>query len=115
MSEIRELHAVDRRRQAVTSEMLTAGHMRFVTTLHGQVTALQGQVTALQGQQGPVRGPAQPDLPEEADIDSDAVITGTYDHTTGTCDSTTRTGYHTAGTVGTCWRSCIARAARGGW
>ncbi|GKA35232.1 putative reverse transcriptase domain-containing protein, partial [Tanacetum coccineum] len=32
----------------------------------GQVTALQGQVTALQGQQGPDRGPAQPELPEEA-------------------------------------------------
>ncbi|GKB99103.1 hypothetical protein Tco_0985240 [Tanacetum coccineum] len=53
MSEIRELHAADLRRQAVT-------------TLQGQVTALQGQVTALQGQQGPVGGPAQPELPEEA-------------------------------------------------
>ncbi|GJT44256.1 hypothetical protein Tco_0952971 [Tanacetum coccineum] len=28
--------------------------------------ALQGHVTALQGQQGPARGPAQPELPEEA-------------------------------------------------
>ncbi|GJU68199.1 putative reverse transcriptase domain-containing protein [Tanacetum coccineum] len=84
MSEIRELHAADRRRQAVTSEMLKADHRRSaemrelrtadrtrqqqliqtltvmqslqgqVTTLQGQVTALQGQVTALQGQQGPV-------------------------------------------------------------
>ncbi|GJY13477.1 hypothetical protein Tco_0382786 [Tanacetum coccineum] len=83
MSEIRELHAADRRRQAVTSEMLKADHRRSaemrelrtadrtrqqqliqtltvmqslqgqVTTLQGQVTALQGQVTALQGQQGP--------------------------------------------------------------
>ncbi|GJX05137.1 hypothetical protein Tco_0191053 [Tanacetum coccineum] len=60
MSEIRELHVVDRRRQAVTLEMLK------VTTLQGQVTALQGQVTALQGQQGPAGGPAQPELPEEA-------------------------------------------------
>ncbi|GJS92974.1 hypothetical protein Tco_0799942 [Tanacetum coccineum] len=96
MSEIRELHAADRRRQAVISEMLkadqrrsaemrelrTADHTRQqqliqtltvmqslqgqVTTLQGQVTALQGQVTALQGQQGPVGGPAQPELPEEA-------------------------------------------------
>ncbi|GKA81899.1 hypothetical protein Tco_0788647, partial [Tanacetum coccineum] len=41
--------------------------------------------------------------------------TGTGDHTTGTCDNTTGTGYHTAGTAGTRWRSCIARAARGGW
>ncbi|GKC48498.1 hypothetical protein Tco_1071243, partial [Tanacetum coccineum] len=68
MSEIRELHVADRRRQAVTSEMLKADHRRSgqVTTLQGQVTALQGQVTALQGQQGPVGGPAQPELPEEA-------------------------------------------------
>ncbi|GKF23131.1 hypothetical protein Tco_0075453 [Tanacetum coccineum] len=96
MSEIRELHAADRRRQAVTSEMLKADHKRSaemrelrtaeliqtlavmqslqgqVTTLQGQgqVTALQGQVTALQGQQGPAEGPAQPELPEEADSSS---------------------------------------------
>ncbi|GJV71808.1 hypothetical protein Tco_1491803, partial [Tanacetum coccineum] len=92
----RELHAADRKRQAVTSEMLKADHRRSaemrelriadrtrqqqliqtltvmqslqgqVTTLQGQVTALQGHVTALQGQQGPARGPAQPELPEEA-------------------------------------------------
>ncbi|GJS65579.1 putative reverse transcriptase domain-containing protein [Tanacetum coccineum] len=97
MSEIRELHAADRMRQAVTSEMLKADHMRFakmresrtadrtqqqqliqtltvmqslqgqVTTLHGQVTALHGQVTALQGQHGPKGGPAQPELPKEAE------------------------------------------------
>ncbi|GJR93864.1 hypothetical protein Tco_0266038 [Tanacetum coccineum] len=96
MSEIRELHAADRRRQVVTSEILKADHRRFaemrvlriavhtrqqqliqtlivmqslqgqVTTLQGQVTALQGQVTALQGQQGPAGGPTQPDLPKEA-------------------------------------------------
>ncbi|GKA18763.1 hypothetical protein Tco_0698678 [Tanacetum coccineum] len=96
MSEIRELHAADRRRQAVTSEMLKADHRRSakmrelrtadhtrqqqliqtltvmqslqgqVTILQGQVTTLQGQVTALQGQQGPAGGPAQPELPEEA-------------------------------------------------
>ncbi|GJW43429.1 putative reverse transcriptase domain-containing protein [Tanacetum coccineum] len=80
MSEIRELHDADRRRQAVTSEMLKADHRRSaemrelrtadrtrqqqliqtltvmqslqreVTPLLGQVTTLQGQVTALQGQ-----------------------------------------------------------------
>ncbi|GKD10069.1 hypothetical protein Tco_1189754, partial [Tanacetum coccineum] len=96
MSEIRELHAVDRRRQTMISEMLKADHMRSeemrelrradrtrqqqlihtltmmqslqgqVTILHGQVTALHGQVTALQGQQGPAGGPAQPELPKEA-------------------------------------------------
>ncbi|GKA46131.1 hypothetical protein Tco_0738927 [Tanacetum coccineum] len=37
-----------------------------VTTLQGQVTALQGQVIALHGQQGPVGGPVQPELLEEA-------------------------------------------------
>ncbi|GKG35867.1 hypothetical protein Tco_0441021 [Tanacetum coccineum] len=37
-----------------------------VTALQGQVMTLQGQVTALQGQQGPARGPAPPELPEEA-------------------------------------------------
>ncbi|GKA10648.1 hypothetical protein Tco_0690081 [Tanacetum coccineum] len=96
MSEIRELHAGDRRRQDVISEMLKADHRRSaemkelrtsdhtrhqqliqtltmmqslqgqVTTLQGYVAALQGQVTTLQGQQGPARGPAQPELPEEA-------------------------------------------------
>ncbi|GJZ82683.1 hypothetical protein Tco_0647856 [Tanacetum coccineum] len=73
MSEIRELHAADRRRQAMTSEMLKADHRRsaemrelrtadrtrqqqliqtltVMQSLQGQVTTLQGQVTALQGQ-----------------------------------------------------------------
>ncbi|GJU24755.1 hypothetical protein Tco_1163376 [Tanacetum coccineum] len=100
MSEIRELHAADHRRQAVISEMLKADQRRSaemrelrtvdrtrqqqliqtltvtqslqgqVTTLQGQVAALQGQVTALRGQQGPVRGPVQPELPEETGINS---------------------------------------------
>ncbi|GJR92005.1 hypothetical protein Tco_0216016 [Tanacetum coccineum] len=66
-----------------------------VTTLQGHVTALQGQVTALQGQQGPVGGPAQPELPEEADNDFDQGVTaalaardanrnGDDSHTSGT-------------------------------
>ncbi|GJZ00162.1 hypothetical protein Tco_0517591 [Tanacetum coccineum] len=41
-------------------------YIRIVTTLQGQVTALRDRFTALQGQQGPVGGPAQPELPEEA-------------------------------------------------
>ncbi|GJX03567.1 hypothetical protein Tco_0189483 [Tanacetum coccineum] len=72
MLEIRELHAVDRRRQAVTLEMLKADHKRsakirelrtadhtrqqqliqtltVMQSLQGQVTILHGQVTALQG------------------------------------------------------------------
>ncbi|GKD25446.1 hypothetical protein Tco_1231660 [Tanacetum coccineum] len=93
MSEIRELHAADRRRQAVTSEMLKADHRRStemredrwqhykdrlphyrdsrdpLEVLHSQRCQRrlgQGQVTTLQGQQGPAGGPAQPELPEKA-------------------------------------------------
>nr|GFA64980.1 hypothetical protein [Tanacetum cinerariifolium] len=79
MTEIRELHAADRRRQIVILEMLRADHRRSTeivelrTALQGQVTALQGhvtslqvQVTTLQGQQGLAGGPTQPELPEEA-------------------------------------------------
>ncbi|GJV83487.1 putative reverse transcriptase domain-containing protein [Tanacetum coccineum] len=43
-------------------------YIRIVTTLQGQVTALRDRFTALQGQQGPVGGPAQPELPEEAGV-----------------------------------------------
>nr|GFC13313.1 hypothetical protein [Tanacetum cinerariifolium] len=54
MTEIRELHTADRRRQIVISELLRADHRRSTeiielrTALQGQVTALQGQVVALQ-------------------------------------------------------------------
>nr|GEZ31820.1 hypothetical protein [Tanacetum cinerariifolium] len=81
MMEIRELHAADRRRQIVISELLMADHKRSteiiesrtalqgqVTALQGQVTALQAQVIALQGQQGLAGGPTQPELPEEAEM-----------------------------------------------
>ncbi|GJZ40107.1 putative reverse transcriptase domain-containing protein [Tanacetum coccineum] len=71
MSEIRELHAADRRRQAVTSEMLKADHRRSAKMRELRTTDRTG-------------------------------------------DSTTRTGYRTAGIAGTRWRSCTARAARGG-
>nr|GFD06105.1 hypothetical protein [Tanacetum cinerariifolium] len=56
MTEIRELHAADRRRQIVISELLRADHRRSTeiiklrTALQGQVTVLQGQVIALQAQ-----------------------------------------------------------------
>ncbi|GKB65871.1 hypothetical protein Tco_0927283 [Tanacetum coccineum] len=76
MSEIRELHAADRRRQAVTSEMLKADHRRSAemrelrtanrTRQQQLIQTLTGQITTLQGQQGPAGGPAQPELPEEA-------------------------------------------------
>nr|GFC24930.1 hypothetical protein [Tanacetum cinerariifolium] len=47
MTEIRELHAADRRRQIVISEMLRADHRRS-TEIRGLRTTLQGQVIALQ-------------------------------------------------------------------
>nr|GEZ42195.1 hypothetical protein [Tanacetum cinerariifolium] len=63
MTEIRELHAANRRRQTVILELLRIDHKRSieiielrtalqgqVTALHGQVTALQAQITVLQGQ-----------------------------------------------------------------
>nr|GFC03440.1 hypothetical protein [Tanacetum cinerariifolium] len=56
MTEIRELHAADRRRQTVILELLRTDHRRSTeiielrTALQGQVTTLQGQVTALQAQ-----------------------------------------------------------------
>ncbi|GKE66833.1 hypothetical protein Tco_1520994, partial [Tanacetum coccineum] len=56
MSEIKELHDADRRRQAVTSEMLKADHRRGDSTT-GTGDHLAG---------GPTGGPAQPELPEEA-------------------------------------------------
>nr|GFD09021.1 hypothetical protein [Tanacetum cinerariifolium] len=49
MTEIRELHVADRRRQTVISEMLRVDHRRSTEIIELR-TALQGQVTALQGQ-----------------------------------------------------------------
>ncbi|GJU04153.1 hypothetical protein Tco_1114491, partial [Tanacetum coccineum] len=42
-------------------------------------------------------------------------VLGTGDHATRIGGNTTGAGYRTAGTTGTRWRSCTARAARGGW
>ncbi|GKE20585.1 hypothetical protein Tco_1432097 [Tanacetum coccineum] len=72
MSKIRELHAADRRRHAVTSEMLKADHRRSAEMRELRTADRTG-------------------------------------------DSTIGTGYRTTGTTGTRWRSCTARAARGGW
>nr|GFA23291.1 hypothetical protein [Tanacetum cinerariifolium] len=41
----------------------------------GHVTALQAQITALQGQQGLAEGPTQPELPEEADSETNGTKT----------------------------------------
>ncbi|GJR23307.1 hypothetical protein Tco_0971834 [Tanacetum coccineum] len=77
MSEIRELYAADRKRQAMISEMLKADQRRSTeigelrTADHTQQEQLIQTLTVMQslqgqGQQGPVGGPAQPELPEEA-------------------------------------------------
>ncbi|GJU40589.1 putative reverse transcriptase domain-containing protein [Tanacetum coccineum] len=67
-SEIRELQSADRRRQTVITEMLAADHKRQVqlTKALKLVKRLQTQMAELQRQQGPAKGPAQPELPEEA-------------------------------------------------
>ncbi|GJY40274.1 reverse transcriptase domain-containing protein [Tanacetum coccineum] len=77
MSEIRELHAADRRRQAVTSKMLKVDHRISAKMRELRITDC--------------------------------------DHTTGIGDNTTGTSYRTVGTAGTRWRSCTAKATRGGW
>ncbi|GJU39887.1 hypothetical protein Tco_1192844 [Tanacetum coccineum] len=53
-TEFAALRAADRARQVQLMETL-----RLMSTLHTQMTTLQGQ-------QGPARGPAQPEVPEEA-------------------------------------------------
>ncbi|GJY58919.1 hypothetical protein Tco_0458811 [Tanacetum coccineum] len=67
-SQIRELQSADRRRQTVITEMLAADHKRQVqlTKALKLVKRLQTQMAELQRQQGPAKGPAQPELPEEA-------------------------------------------------
>ncbi|GKB48038.1 hypothetical protein Tco_0898791 [Tanacetum coccineum] len=69
ISEIRELHAADRRRQAMTSGMLKANHWRSIEMRELRTanrTRQQQLIRTLTGQQGPTGGPAQPELPEEA-------------------------------------------------
>ncbi|GKB82596.1 hypothetical protein Tco_0949491 [Tanacetum coccineum] len=75
MLKIRELHAADRLRQAVTSEMLKVDHRRFEEmrelrtadrTRQQQLIQTLTVMQSLQGQQGPAGGPAQSELPEEA-------------------------------------------------
>nr|GFC09439.1 hypothetical protein [Tanacetum cinerariifolium] len=74
--EFRELHATDRRRQTVISELLRLEHRRSRetsesrTALQGQITALHAQVTVLQAQvatlQGLTRDSTHLEPPEEA-------------------------------------------------
>ncbi|GJU39921.1 hypothetical protein Tco_1192878 [Tanacetum coccineum] len=69
MPKIRELHAADRRRQAVISEMLKADQRRSAEMRELRTadhTRQQQLIQTLIGQQGPAGGFAQPELPEEA-------------------------------------------------
>ncbi|GKA07637.1 hypothetical protein Tco_0686861 [Tanacetum coccineum] len=72
LSEIRELQLADRRRQMVITEMLAADNRRRkqLTKVLKLVKRLQTRMAELQRQQGPAKGPAQPELPEEASSSS---------------------------------------------
>ncbi|GJV16910.1 hypothetical protein Tco_1362233 [Tanacetum coccineum] len=98
ISEIRELHAADRRRQAVTSEMLKADDRRSAKMIELRIAdPLQGHVIALQGQQGPAGGPAQPELQRSDDsknapktsLQVETLVTTTPAPTTTTTTSVT--------------------------
>ncbi|GKE80735.1 hypothetical protein Tco_1550735, partial [Tanacetum coccineum] len=67
-SQIKELKSADRRRQTVITEMLVADHMRQkqLTEALKLIKRLQTQMAEFERQQGPAKGPAQPELPEEA-------------------------------------------------
>ncbi|GKE92459.1 hypothetical protein Tco_1573554 [Tanacetum coccineum] len=84
-SEIRELQSADRRRQTVITEMLAADHKRQVqlTKALKLVKRLQTQMAELQRQQGPAKGPAQPELPEEAACDANKSKNGDDSHNSG--------------------------------
>ncbi|GJU12874.1 hypothetical protein Tco_1135270 [Tanacetum coccineum] len=67
-SQIRELQSADRRRQTMITEMLAADHRRQKQLIEALklIKRLQTQMTEFKRQQGPAKGPAQPELPEEA-------------------------------------------------
>ncbi|GJW89251.1 hypothetical protein Tco_0164591 [Tanacetum coccineum] len=63
-----KLQSADRRRQTVITEMLAVDHRRQkqLTEALKLIKRLQTQMTEFKRQQGPAKGPAQPELPEEA-------------------------------------------------
>ncbi|GKB54974.1 hypothetical protein Tco_0905727 [Tanacetum coccineum] len=67
-SQIKELQLADHRRQTMITEMLAADHRRQkqLTEALKLIKRLQTQMTEFERQQGPAKGPAQPELPEEA-------------------------------------------------
>ncbi|GJY25782.1 hypothetical protein Tco_0400508 [Tanacetum coccineum] len=66
MSEIRELHAADHRRQAVISDMLKADQRRSAEMREDKWQYYRDRLPHYRDSRDPVGGPAQPELPEEA-------------------------------------------------
>ncbi|GJW41077.1 hypothetical protein Tco_0066922 [Tanacetum coccineum] len=85
-SQIRELQSADRRRQTVITEMLAADHRRQkqLTEALKLIKRLQTQMAEFERQQGPAKGPAQPELPEEAERDANRSTNGDDSHNSGT-------------------------------
>nr|GEW43428.1 putative reverse transcriptase domain-containing protein [Tanacetum cinerariifolium] len=86
-----------------TERQLLAGRLNMLfrdrhtsDLVHGEVMSLR---TTVLGQ--------MPEIKELQAVDRDIP--------TGTGDSFAGIGYHITGTAGTCWRSYLARATRGGW
>ncbi|GJT89927.1 hypothetical protein Tco_1078772 [Tanacetum coccineum] len=67
-SQIRELQSANCRRQTMITKMLAADHKRQkqLTEALKLIKRLQTQMAEFERQQGPAKGPAQPNLPEEA-------------------------------------------------
>ncbi|GKC48300.1 hypothetical protein Tco_1066022 [Tanacetum coccineum] len=67
-SQIRELQSADRRRQKMITEMMAADHRRQkqLTEALKLIKRLQTQMAEFERQQGPAKGPAEPEIPEEA-------------------------------------------------
>ncbi|GJY04632.1 hypothetical protein Tco_0370572 [Tanacetum coccineum] len=65
---ISELQSADHRRQRVITELLASDHKRQVqlTKTLRLLKGLQTQMAEFQRQHGPIKGPAQPDVPGEA-------------------------------------------------
>ncbi|GJR10525.1 hypothetical protein Tco_0793177 [Tanacetum coccineum] len=68
IQQIRELQLADRRRQTVITKMLAADYKRKKQLIEALklIKRLQTQMAVFERQQGPVKGPPQLELPEEA-------------------------------------------------
>ncbi|GJR90500.1 putative reverse transcriptase domain-containing protein [Tanacetum coccineum] len=84
--------SADRRRQMVITEMLVADHRRQkqLTEALKLIKRLQTQMTEFKRQQGPTKGPAQPELPEDAGVT--AALAARDANTNGVNSHNSRTG-----------------------